>query len=101
MIHHGKLVRDLVETRPGESATALKLLPAVHLALVVGKLHEEVEELARDGCRSAEEYADVLQLVYDLAALNGVSLERIENKRLDKLEALGGFTGGRFVYRSP
>lgn len=65
-------------------------------ALLVAKLLEESAELAKS-MDSAEEYADVLQVLRDLAKLNGVDWGAVENKRWTKYAKLGGFSEGRFL----
>ncbi|WP_214107062.1 nucleoside triphosphate pyrophosphohydrolase [Acrocarpospora catenulata] len=56
------------------------------------KLREEVGEfLASD--HDPEELADVLEVVYALAALVGVDRERLEKLRAAKAEERGGFAG--------
>lgn len=58
--------------------------------LLVEKMHEEVEEI-RAGMNDPTEYADLLQALYDLAELNGISQGKIEATRLAKLLDAGDF----------
>ena len=103
-----KLIRDRVgPDTPGHKDYLAKGLPdyEVDLApqslitiLLVGKLHEEAEEVREDQT-NPEEYADVLQTLMDLAYLNGVSFSEVEYQRKLKLGKKGGFTGGKVLRR--
>lgn len=92
---YGKLVRDKVEPRKGE--TEQRLHPSLHRAALINKLHEEVEEVARDP-KNIDEYADVLEALQTLAWLNGFSEFEIEEARIRKERERGGFELGRFIY---
>ncbi len=54
------------------------------------KLHEEASEIA-DAATDASEYADVLEVLLELAKINGVRWAAIEQALLCKRERLGGF----------
>lgn len=58
------------------------------------KLSEELDELKAADFSDAEEFADVIEVLYALAERNGISKKRIEIIREDKLERLGGFEHG-------
>lgn len=89
-----KLVRDNVKPLDGEKQT--RLSPALHKSLLIGKLHEEVEEIARTP-RNASEYGDVLACLIDLAALNGLKWEYVLDAEQAKRELKGGFLTGNFI----
>ncbi|HDI02210.1 MAG TPA: hypothetical protein ENF93_01040 [Ignisphaera sp.] len=59
------------------------------------KLVEEAIEFALSN--SVEELADVLEVVYAIAKLRGLSIEHIEELRLSKRELRGGFDSGYIV----
>lgn len=92
---HGKLVRDKVKAQVNESVTWLQ--PALRRAMMIAKMHEEVEEIARDP-NSPSEYGDVLGLLKDLSARQGFTWDQIEIAEVSKRELKGGFLKGRFVY---
>lgn len=66
--------------------------------LLIGKMHEEVEEVREDPS-NPEEYADVLELLYAVAESNGVSREAIEHARIKKLGTAGAFTERKVLVR--
>ncbi len=93
-----KLIRDKLEPK----GVVCHPVPsrAIHAALLVAKLHEEVSEVA-DHLTDASEYADVLQALMDLARLSGVTWKEVETELDWKLERRGGFAGGKtMVVRS-
>ena len=64
--------------------------------LLVGKLHEEAEEI-RESLTDRNEYADALQVLMDLARINGVNWRDVESAREDKLGYAGAFTQPRLL----
>lgn len=54
------------------------------------KLYEEVGELCGD-LSDLNEYADVLQTLYDIAMIHGYSKGQIEQARLHKVEESGNY----------
>jgi predicted house-cleaning noncanonical NTP pyrophosphatase (MazG superfamily) len=66
--------------------------------LLVGKLHEEAEEI-REAMTDPVEYADALQVLMDLAKLNGVPWSEIKFQREMKEMRRGGFLTGRSLLR--
>jgi len=93
-----KLVRDdcaaVRETsyREDQNVFPANSLAGKHMALLL-KLHEEADEISRDAT-SPEEYADLLETVFELAKINGVSQASIESARLIKKAERGGFAKG-------
>ena len=92
-----KLVRDRVAQIDGETIAEIGMKPVRH-ALLIMKLHEEVEEIA-DRAYDPIEYADVLEALEELASVNGVSMEEIQKAKENKRLIKGGFTKGRVVIR--
>lgn len=83
----GKLVRDRIpELFGGHSRTLDE--PGFRAALRA-KLQEEVAEYLESG--EALELADVLEVVYALAELDGVSAAGLEEMRARKARERGGF----------
>lgn len=58
------------------------------------KLFEEVGEVCR-APRDVAEYADVLQVLFDLARYHGISEDEIEQARRAKADAKGGMIPAR------
>ncbi len=89
-----KLIRDKLRlSNPSLCLESVGDCHWVHVALLVGKLHEEVAEVA-DRMDDPSEYADVLQALMDLARLNGVSWQDIRDARVKKFHERGGFSSG-------
>ncbi|SMB91537.1 nucleoside triphosphate pyrophosphohydrolase [Deinococcus hopiensis] len=83
-----KLVRDRIPERfPG--GTYRKLDEAEYAAALLDKLTEEVEEYRAD--RTAEELADVLEVLHALAAFHGLMPGTLETLRAKKAAERGGF----------
>jgi predicted house-cleaning noncanonical NTP pyrophosphatase (MazG superfamily) len=93
LVSQGKLVRDKIP----QIIRAKGLEPVVYIAdpdeyatRLRDKLTEEVGEfLASDS--DPEELADVLEVVYALAALTGTDLQQLEKLRAAKADERGGF----------
>ncbi|PTA68975.1 nucleoside triphosphate pyrophosphohydrolase [Deinococcus arcticus] len=83
-----KLVRDRIPERFGGQATPLE--EAAFRAALREKLQEEVAEYLESG--EAEELADVLEVVYALAGLDGLSSTALEEQRSAKAQARGAFS---------
>lgn len=66
--------------------------------ILIGKLHEETEEI-RAALQDKNEYADALQVLMDLAARNGVNWQDVMIARVHKLEKAGAFTQPRILVR--
>jgi predicted house-cleaning noncanonical NTP pyrophosphatase (MazG superfamily) len=88
-----KLIRDFLKP----SGTKLRKVEApLRAALLIGKLHEEVQEIA-DDLGDAREYADVYQALMDLAELSGVAWKDVEYHLVQKREQKGGFSHGNVM----
>lgn len=88
---HAEDPREGVTCKPA-SSRAVKLL-ALQL-----KLHEECGEVADDPSDILE-YADVLEVLYELGAMNGFSPADIERARFTKRRNKGGFSKGLILER--
>ena len=84
-----KLVRDKHTAGPGERVVPANTRAGKHLA-ITQKLHEEVCELADDPTDLGE-YADVLELLQEIARQNGVDWRDVEARQLQKRDERGGF----------
>lgn len=94
--YYNKLVRDKIPsviTKTGQSFETELLTESEYLAKLKEKLKEELEEFynAATDDETAVEIADIIEVLYALADIKGVSIEEIEKARLDKLEKRGGF----------
>lgn len=98
MTVYNKLVRDKIPaciTQSGEKPLVRILDLEEYIACLDSKLDEEVGEYHRD--KNAEELADILEVVFALAAIHGVSEEELLSLRLRKKEARGGFAERVFL----
>ena len=92
IIHYNKLVRDRIPAiiaAAGKACVTDVLSEAEYLRMVDAKLDEELAEYHREPC--LEELADLLEVVRAAAVARGYSWEQLEQVRLDKLAARGGF----------
>jgi predicted house-cleaning noncanonical NTP pyrophosphatase (MazG superfamily) len=92
-VGQGKLVRDKIPQiirAKGLEPVIYVADPHEYAARLRDKLTEEVAEfLASDS--DLEELADVLEVVYALAALTGTGQEQLEKLRASKADERGGF----------
>ena len=98
---YNKLVRDKIPeiiAANGQNAKYRILSDEEYLACLEAKLDEEVGEYHRD--KTAEELADILEVVYALAATAGCSRERLMDIYQKKHEARGGFENRIFLISS-
>ena len=89
---YNKLVRDkipqIIETNGGKAYTRI-LSDEEYRQHLEAKLDEEVGEYHRD--QTVEELADILDVVYALAAAQGVSLAQLQEAYEQKHQSRGGF----------
>ena len=92
-ISYDKLVRDkipeIIQASGKEAACRIASSEEAEWYLRQ-KLCEEAEEYRQSG--DAEELADVLEVVYAIAAEKGVSREALEEARMKKARERGGFS---------
>ena len=94
----GKLVRDKIpEIIEAGGATPLTriLETEEYLACLEAKLDEEVQEFHES--KSAEELADILEVVFALAENMGISQGQLMDIWQEKHEARGGFSDRIFL----
>jgi len=91
-MRYNKLVRDKVPDNIRQSGGT----PVTHVAVgaeyrnaLRRKLQEEVDEYGK--LRLLEELADVMEVLYALAQLDGFGPEQLEGERQRKLAYAGGF----------
>ncbi len=91
-IVHNKLVRDripeIIEADGRRCETEI-LSDADYLKMLDAKLDEELAEYHQD--QNLEELADLMEVIYAAARARGFSENDLDNCRLAKREARGGF----------
>ena len=95
MIHYDKLVRDKITAvidSAGKTAVTDRIPPENMQAALDRKLREEVGEYLES--HSAEEMADVLEVLHGIAFHTGIDWNQVEAERLRKKEERGGFEEG-------
>ena len=85
-----KLVRDKVEPRDGTETVVCANSPQGHHIALCLKLHEEACEIEREP-QDPTEYADLLQVMIDLARLHGVNWDEITEQVVKKGDRKGTF----------
>ena len=89
---YNKLIRDkipeIIRSKGGQ-AQVRTLSDDEYQTYLEAKLDEEVEEYHKD--HSAEELADILEVVYALADAKGISREALMDIYRNKHDARGGF----------
>ena len=95
MIHYDKLVRDKITAvieSAGKTAVTDRIPPENMQAALDRKLREEVGEYLES--HSAEEMADVLEVLHGIAFPAGIDWNQVEAERLRKRGERGGFEEG-------
>jgi predicted house-cleaning noncanonical NTP pyrophosphatase (MazG superfamily) len=85
-----QIVRDKMVPREGILEENHRVSEALAIALLIGKLHDEVAELGRD-LRQPDEYGDVLDILETLMAKNGITAAAVTEARARKNATKGGF----------
>lgn len=95
VIKHEKLVRDRIPEiiRAAGKTPITDTIPPENIPEALdNKLREEVNEYLES--HSAEEMADVLEVLHGIAFHLGIPWEQIESERIRKNEERGGFEKG-------
>jgi len=98
MIYYDKAVRDNIPDiikKSGKSCNVKKLSDDKFLLELEKKLSEEVTEYQND--KNPEELADILEVIYRIAKLRGISKEELEKIRVKKVEKRGSFEKNLFL----
>lgn len=98
MKHFGKLVRDRIPEiieKNGETPVTRTLDDQEYRAALLQKLEEEVAECREN--HSAEELADLQEVILALAADLGLTPEALETVRVKKAQERGGFAKRIFL----
>lgn len=89
---YNKLVRDRIPEiieRDGKKCVTEVLSHAQYIAALDSKLDEELAEYHDEPC--VDELADLLEVIYAVAAARGYGVEKLEQVRAEKAERRGGF----------
>ena len=97
-MQYDKAIRDKIPEiiqKDGHSCSVKTLSNEEFLEHLEKKLSEEVAEYQND--KNPEELADILEVIYRIAQLKGVSKEELEKIRIKKSEERGGFEKNLFL----
>ena len=95
---YNKAIRDKIPEiiqKDGHSCNVETLSDEQFLEHLEKKISEEVAEYQND--KNPEELADILEVIYRVAQLRGVSKEELEKIRIKKSEERGGFEKNLFL----
>ena len=97
-MQYNKAIRDKIPEiiqKDGHSCNVNTLPDEEFLEHLEKKLSEEVTEYQND--KNPEELADILEVIYRIAQLKGVSKEELEKIRIKKSEERGRFEKNLFL----
>ena len=99
---YAKLVRDNIadwHLQSGHTLVSYQLTKADLLRALVGKLHEEADEVSVSETQESliEELADVQEVLLAIAEHEGITLGDIEAVRMAKASRKGGFSKGIYI----
>ena len=95
---YNKAIRDKIPAiiqKDGHSCSVKTLSDEQFLEHLEKKISEEVAEYQND--KNPEELADILEVIYRVAQLRGVSKEELEKIRIKKSKERGGFEKNLFL----
>jgi len=98
LVKYHKAIRDKIPQiirQSGNSYNIKRLSNAKFLVELEKKLDEELEEYQKS--KNPEELADIIEVIIAIAKLRGTSQKKLEQIRLKKLKARGGFTKNLFL----
>ena len=98
MIKYNKAIRDKIPeiiAESGKKYNLKQLDDESFLAELETKLTEEVNEYAES--KDVEELADLLEVIYRISELRGVSSDELDEIRKDKAEKRGKFDSNLFL----
>ncbi len=91
-MEHNKAIRDKIPEiikKDGKTCNVKTLNDSEFIIEIEKKLSEEVREFQND--KNPEELIDILEVIYTIAKLHGITKEQLEKMRLDKAEKRGSF----------
>ena len=96
--HYHKAIRDKIPEiieKSGKSCNVQILSDKEFLQEIEIKLSEEVLEYQSD--KNSEELADILEVIYRIAEIKGISKEELEQIRIKKVIQRGSFKKNLFL----
>jgi len=100
-MEYNKAIRDKIPEiieKDGYTCNIKTLSDEEFLVEIEKKLSEEVTEYQND--KNPEELADVLEVIYRIAKLKGISKEELENIRIKKSKERGSFNKNLYLIRT-
>ena len=97
-MEYNKAIRDKIPEiiqKDGYACNIETLSDEEFLVEIEKKLSEEVTEYQNN--KNPEELADILEVIYRIAKLRGMSKEELEQIRIKKVEKRGGFDKNLFL----
>lgn len=92
MLEHNKTIRDKIPQiikESGKDCNVKQLSDQEFLEKLEEKLSEEIIEYRND--KNPEELVDLLEVIYRIAQLKGISKEQLEQIRIKKIKEKGEF----------
>ena len=99
MIKYNKAIRDNIPgiiEKTGEKCVVTQLPDVEFLTALEAKLMEELSEYYSN--RSVSELVDLLEVIYRIAEMRGVSQPQLEQLQASKRALRGGFTKNLFLW---
>ena len=93
-----KVIRDKIPEiiqKDGQTCNIQILSDEKFMVEIEKKLSEEVKEYQND--KNPEELSDILEVIYRIAQLRGISKEELEKIRIKKMQDKGGFEKNLFL----
>ncbi len=95
---HDKVVRDKIPEiieKDGYACHVETLSDEQFLIEIEKKLSEEITEYQND--KNPEELADILEVIYRIAEIKGISKDELEKIRIKKVDEKGSFKKNLFL----
>ncbi len=95
---YGKAIRDKIPEiiqRDGHTCHVETLTDEQFLVEIEKKLSEEIKEFQND--KNPEELADILEVIYRIAEIKGISKDELEKIRIKKVNERGSFKKNLFL----
>lgn len=97
-MEYNKAIRDKIPEiikKSGHNSNIKKLPDSEFLTELEKKLNEEVAEYVES--KSVEELADILEVIYKISELKGITKQNLEEIRIKKEHERGGFKDNLFL----
>ena len=95
---YNKVIRDKIPEIIKESGKKYNLKQLDDTSFLIELEKKMVEELGEyQESKNVEELADILEVIYRIAQLKGISKEELEKIRIKKLQDRGGFDKNLFL----